>query len=130
MPVPICRTVQEAYDAGRADALAGLTGTASPADLAAQVARLLGPMLAELAQGQPPKLLTVAQASEQLGIGKTRLYELIHAGEIATIELPTSSGAPGRRYVGDTGAKASRRVEQTEVDAFIERHRQPRRHGL
>lgn len=123
MPVPICRTVQEAYDAGRADVLGNTAGTA---ELAAKVAELLAPLLA----GQRHRLLTIAEASEQLGIGKTRLYELIHAGEIATIELPTSSGAPGRRYVGDTGAKASRRIEQTEVDAFIERHRQPRWHGL
>jgi predicted DNA-binding transcriptional regulator AlpA len=123
MPVPICRTVQEAYDAGRADALGGAAGTA---ELAAKVAGLLAPML----PGQRQRLITVAQAAEQLGIGKTRLYELIHAGEIATIELPSPSGAPGRQYVGETGAKASRRIEQAEVDAFIERHRQPRGRGL
>jgi hypothetical protein len=35
MPVPICRTVQEAYEAGRADALGNTAGTA---ELAAKVA--------------------------------------------------------------------------------------------
>jgi hypothetical protein len=119
MPVPVCRSVQEAYDAGRADVLSDSGGT----DLAAQVAALLLPMLERIA-GQRPRLLTVAQAGEQLGVGKTRMYELINAGQIATIELPTSDGAPGRRYVGEPGAKASRRIEQTEVDAFIERQRQ------
>jgi hypothetical protein len=47
MPVPVCRTVQEAYDAGRADALSG--PRALP-ELAVQVAGLLASVLEDMAR--------------------------------------------------------------------------------
>jgi predicted DNA-binding transcriptional regulator AlpA len=72
---------------------------------------------------EAPKLVTLAEAMDQLGVGKTRLYELINSGEIATVELPTPGGATARRRVGDPGPKKSRRIEQAEINAFIERNR-------
>jgi hypothetical protein len=58
MPVPVCRTVQQAYDAGRADALAEMP--AAVAGLAAKVAELIGPLLAHGTVQASPKLVTVA----------------------------------------------------------------------
>ncbi len=60
-----------------------------------------------------PKLLTVAEAMEQLGIGKVKIYELMGAGEIAFVSLPPHTKQAGRR------------IEQSQIDAFIARHRQP-----
>ncbi|HEV2376210.1 MAG TPA: helix-turn-helix domain-containing protein [Streptosporangiaceae bacterium] len=59
----------------------------------------------------PPKLLTVAEAMEQLGIGKDKIYELMGCGELAYVSLP-----PHTRQAG-------RRVAQADVDAFIKRNR-------
>lgn len=122
MPVPVCRTVQEAYDAGRADALA--MPAAGP-QLAAMVAELNTPWLEQIA-GQGRRLRTVAEAAAQLGIGKVKFYELIKSGELATVELPTPGDGRARRRVGQAGPRASHRVEEAEIDAFIERNRQPR----
>ena len=58
-----------------------------------------------------PKLITVAEAMEQLGVGKVKIYELMSAGEIAYISMPPHT------------KQASRRIEQSEIDAFIKRHR-------
>ncbi len=57
------------------------------------------------------RLLTVEQACEQLGIKTRKFYELMASGAIATIKLP-----PGNQQSG-------RRVEQSEIDAFIARNR-------
>ncbi len=58
------------------------------------------------------RLLTVAEACAQLGIKTRKFYELCASGEIASIKMP-----PGTHQSG-------RRVEQSEIDAFIERNRQ------
>ena len=114
MPIPVCRTVQEAYDAGRADALRSEAGTP---ELASKVAELLAPLLQQIA-AQPPPLLSVVQAAEVLGITRRYMYELISAGEITTIRLPSRNGNTGEH-----------RIERAELDSFIERHRQARRYG-
>lgn len=62
-----------------------------------------------------PKLLTPAEAMEQLGIGKAKLYELMGCGEIPYISLPPHTKQAGRR------------IEQGDIDAFIARHRQTAR---
>ena len=115
MPVPVCRTVQEAYDAGRADALGSEAGMP---ELAAKVAELLVPLLQQLA-ARPAPLLSVVQAAEAIGIARRYMYELIYAGEITTIRLPSRNGNTGEH-----------RIERSELDAFVERHRQPRRREL
>lgn len=57
------------------------------------------------------RLLSVEEACEQLGIRKRKIYELMGSGELASIKLPPGSKQSGRR------------IEQSEIDAFIERNR-------
>jgi excisionase family DNA binding protein len=115
MPVPICRTVKAAYDAGRADAPTGMPA-ASP-EVVAKVAELLAPWLQELvAAARPtPRLLTIAEAAGQLGVDRRTVYDLVHKGDIATIQIPPRIASRGERH--------ARRIEQAEIDAFIERNR-------
>ena len=63
----------------------------------------------EAAKASP--LRTVDQACEQLGVERSKLYELMRQGHIASIKLP-----PGT-------AQSGRRIEQAELDAFIVRNR-------
>ena len=58
-----------------------------------------------------PKLLTVAEAMEQLGISKVTIYKLMREGELAYVSIPPHT------------LQAARRVEQAEVNAFIARNR-------
>jgi excisionase family DNA binding protein len=111
MPVPVCRTVQAAYDAGRADALAD--SPAAAAEVAARVAELITPLLAQHSTGPRPPLLTIAQAAKQLGMSVRGMYELVYQGHLASVEIP-STGRTQRK---------TRRIEQTELDAFIEQNR-------
>jgi predicted DNA-binding transcriptional regulator AlpA len=61
---------------------------------------------------QTPKLVSVAEACGQLGIGKVKFYELMNAGEFGeTVSLPSP-----------TGARPGRRIKQAGIDAFIERN--------
>lgn len=70
------------------------------------------------------RLLTLAEAQEVLGIGKTKMYELINGREIETVDV--SSGEPkAARPVGKPGPRASRRIRQSDLDAYIERNRVP-----
>ncbi len=70
-----------------------------------------------------PGMVTVAEACRQLGISKVKFYELLNGGHIATV-LPTPGGGRGKRRVGHGGPRASRRIEQAEINAFIERNRE------
>lgn len=109
MPVPVCRTAEEAYQAGLRDALANPVPTP---ELAERIAGMLGPWLEALAATRGPRLLTIAQAAEQLGMSRTKLYELMCQGGLASVEIPSAEG--GRN---------TRRIEQSAIDAFIEQHR-------
>jgi excisionase family DNA binding protein len=112
MPVPVCHTAQQAYDAGAADAL---TGPGALPDLAARVAGLLAPVLEQIAASTPraAPLQTVAQAAVQLGLSESTVWALIRSGELASVELPSGRGG---------GKRGARRIRQAEVDAFIARH--------
>lgn len=57
------------------------------------------------------RLVSVDEACEQLGIAKTKLYELMRTGDLASVKLP-----PGTNMAG-------RRIEQAEIDDFIARNR-------
>ena len=57
------------------------------------------------------RLVTPADAAEQLNVSLRTIYELMSSGELASIKLP-----PG-------GKTSPRRIEQAEIDAFIERNR-------
>jgi excisionase family DNA binding protein len=58
-----------------------------------------------------PKLVTVNEACEQLGLSRDKLYELMADGHIAYVSLPPHSKQAGRR------------IEQSQIDAFVERNR-------
>ena len=58
-----------------------------------------------------PRLVTVNEACEQLGVERDKLYELMASGELAYVKLP-----PGTKQAG-------RRIEQSEIHAFIDRNR-------
>jgi excisionase family DNA binding protein len=55
--------------------------------------------------------MTVDEACEQLGIAKTKLYELMRTGELASVKLPPATEQSGRR------------IEQAEIERFIDRNR-------
>lgn len=57
-------------------------------------------------------LVTVADAAIQLGLSERTVYELMTSGELASIKLPPHT------------KQAPRRIEQTEINAFIARNRQ------
>lgn len=43
---------------------------------------------------ETPLLLTTTQAAQRLGIGRTKLYELIGAGELPTIPIGRAKRVP------------------------------------
>ena len=53
-----------------------------------------------------PMLYTIAQASAQLSIGRTRIFEFIRKGEIETVQI-------GR----------SRRIPRAALESFVENRR-------
>jgi hypothetical protein len=68
--------------------------------------------------------LTLAEAQRVLGIGKTKMYELINGGEIETFDVSEGDPKPSRR-VGEKGPRPSRRVRASEIERYIERNRVP-----
>jgi excisionase family DNA binding protein len=73
---------------------------------------MLAPWLEALAASRGPRLLSVAQAAEQLGMSPSKLYEFVYKGEIASVEIPSG-----------TGQRSTRKIEQAAVDAFIGKYR-------
>lgn len=114
MPKPECHCTEAAYKAGLADAAAAIQATP---ELAAQVARILSPWLELIAQRaqERHRLLSAPQVAEQLGVSKSQAYQLMYSGDLASIQMPAARGTTGRAL--------RRKVEQSEVDAFIERNR-------
>ena len=64
-------------------------------------------------------MLTVNEVCGQLGIGKTKFYDLINKGELEAVNV---NPAP-KRLVGERGPRRSLRVEQSAVDAYKARNR-------
>ena len=58
---------------------------------------------------------TVTEAMRQLGIKKTKFYELINAG---VLEAHDINGVQ-KRHVGETGPRRSLRIPQSEIDRFL-----------
>jgi len=52
------------------------------------------PLRAEPAAADVPRLLTVRQAAEVLGLGRSTVYELIAAGELETVSIGRSRRVP------------------------------------
>lgn len=66
-------------------------------------------------------MLTVAEVCKQLGIGRTKYYDLVRKGELVAVNVN-----PGpKRLVGQPGPRRSIRVRQSVVDAFEERNKVP-----
>lgn len=65
-------------------------------------------------ESQRSRGIGVDEACEQLGIGKSKFYELIRKGELAAYDV---NGVPKRR-VGEKGPRRSLRVDQAEIDRF------------
>lgn len=63
---------------------------------------------------QPSPALTVTEACVQLGIKKTKFYELIRKGELHAVDI----NGVGKRRIGEPGPRRSLRVDQAEVDRF------------
>lgn len=65
----------------------------------------------------PPEndnLLTTKEAAARLGISRRQLYNLMAAGEITTIRLPSREGQGGEH-----------RIEPSVIEDFKDRHRVP-----
>jgi excisionase family DNA binding protein len=60
----------------------------------------------------PPPLLTVNEAAAQLKVSREQIYKLIKRGELVSIVMR-----------GEGGETGSRRIEQSELDAYIARNR-------
>lgn len=59
-------------------------------------------------------LHTVEEAAELLGVSVSTTWVLIREGALASIEIPSARGS---------GKRSMRRIEATEISAFIERNR-------
>lgn len=68
------------------------------------------------------RLLTLPEAQTILGIGKTKMYELVNEGEIETVDVSKGDPKPPRR-VGDKGPRRSLRIQESEIGRYIERNR-------
>ena len=71
---------------------------------------------------EPDRLLTLAEVMTRLGIGKTKLYELINDGEIETVDVSRGEPKPARR-IGAKGPRPSRRVAESEIQRYIAANR-------
>jgi excisionase family DNA binding protein len=71
-------------------------------------------MTQQSTESQPSRGLTVIEACDQLGIKKTKFYELIRRGELTAVDI----NHVGKRNVGETGRRRSLRVDQAEIDRF------------
>lgn len=78
---------------------------------------MTSPTPAEATPDDSPRLVPVPAAARQLGVSKDYMYQLIKSGGITAIQLPGARGDQGR----NTGWGL--RIEQAEIDAFLERNR-------
>jgi predicted DNA-binding transcriptional regulator AlpA len=72
-------------------------------------------MTQQATEPQPFRLITVREACDQLGCGRTKFYELCQQGVFSVFNL--NSGAP-RGPVRKGQQRPAIRVEQAEIDAY------------
>lgn len=65
------------------------------------------------------RMRTVAEACEQLGIGRTTFYDLVNKGELHIYDLSRSGREPGVAKKGERRRMV--RVEQADIDAYLDR---------
>lgn len=75
-------------------------------------------MTQQATEPQPSRMVTVTEACDQLGIKKTKFYELIRKGELAAVDI---NGVEKRR-IGEPGRRRSLRVSQAEIGRFLRDH--------
>jgi excisionase family DNA binding protein len=66
-------------------------------------------------------MVTVASVCGQLGIGKTKFYDLVNKGELPVHDVSGSDAEPGPARRGQR--RRAIRVQQADVDAFLKRTR-------
>jgi excisionase family DNA binding protein len=76
-------------------------------------------MTQQATESQASRGVTVVEACEQLGIKKTKFYELIRKGELEAVDI----NGVAKRRVGEPGRRRSLRVDQAAIDAFKARNR-------
>ena len=65
-----------------------------------------------------PRIVSVPEAAKQLGVSRDYMYKLVKSGEIPSIRMPSTTG--GKRGTFGWGL----RIEQAEIDSFIQRARE------
>jgi len=78
-------------------------------------------MTQQATEPQPSRLITVSEAIAQLGIGRTKFYELLQQGEFSVYNLNSAPRGPIRKGQ----RRPVIRVEQAEVDAYKARIKVP-----
>ena len=78
-------------------------------------------MTQQATESQPSRLITVREATGQLGIGRTKFYELLRQGEFSVYNL---NSAP-RGHMRKGQKRPAIRVDQAEVDAYKARIKTP-----
>lgn len=63
-------------------------------------------------------MVTAADARTQLGIGKTKFYALVRAGELHVHDV-SPNRPEGPRRVGEKGHRRVLRVAQAEIDRYL-----------
>jgi excisionase family DNA binding protein len=71
-------------------------------------------MTEQATESQRSRGLTVTEACDQLGIKKTKFYDLIRKGELEAVDI----NGVQKRNVGQPGRRRSLRVDQAEIDRF------------
>ena len=71
-------------------------------------------MTQQATEPQPSRLIKVSEAIAQLGIGRTKFYELLHQGEFTVYNLNSAPRGP----VQKGQRRPAIRVDQAEVDAY------------
>jgi hypothetical protein len=114
MTVTLCRTAADAWQDGYK------AGAASLQLPTPELAQRIAELLARGEQAAPRPLLTVAQAAKQIGVSRTSFYELLHAGEIASVKLPLAASKPAAassrpRSTGSSSATGSLLARRQEA---------------
>lgn len=78
-------------------------------------------MTQQATEPQTTRMVTVTEVCAQLGIGKTKFYDLVNQGELPIHDLSGSGQGPGATRKGER--RRVIRVEQADVDAYHARTR-------
>jgi predicted DNA-binding transcriptional regulator AlpA len=74
-------------------------------------------MTQQATESQSSRMLTVAEARGQIGVGASKFYELIREGAIEAVDLNRVQGEYARP--GRPGKRRALRVSQAEIDRYL-----------